>query len=877
MSYYYSNWNKNNRNRPQIENFLTSIYKNLGGKIKQFKKDRWSWKKALKWTLYAGGAFLLLGSLTFATISLSLPDPNKLSARVVPQSTKIYARDGTTLLYEIHGEAKRTLVELSDIPDYAKQATISIEDKDFYKNNGINFKGIIRAIFSNITSGDLTGQGGSTITQQFVKNAILTREKTLTRKIKEAVLSIEIEQRYSKDEILKLYLNEIPYGQNAYGIEAAAQTYFGKHVKDITLPEAAYLAALPQRPSYYSPSGPNLDKLEIRKNFVLDQMEAQGYITKEQHDQAKAEKVVFNKVKDSILAPHFVLYVQQILADKYGEKALEEGGLNVVTTLDYNMQQIADKAVKDGVARNEKANKASNAALVGIDPKTGQILAMVGSRDYFDDSQDGQVNVALRERQPGSSVKPYVYATAFKQGMAPATMLLDVKTVFGTYGAGQEYSPSNYNGVSNGPLPMRKTLAGSLNVPAVKTLALVGVQNAIDTMKDMGITSDINSTRCGLSLVLGGCEITLLDHTTAMGVFANGGMLHEHTPILKITDPKGKVLEQYEENPGREVLDPQVAYEIVSIMTDNDARSYVFGSQSPLILADRVVGAKTGTTQQWKDGWTMGYTPSLVAGVWTGNNDSSEMRAGADGVITAAPIWNQFMREALKGTPAEQFAEPSGIQHIFVDSLTGKLPTEFSPSTKSEVFASFAVPQDYDNVHVGVKVNRENGKLATEDTPEDLIEERVYTVLHSEKPEDPNWENPVRAWAQAAGYQYPPTELDDGSENPDGEAGTHVSFVTPTNNQEINSMPMTVQIQVSGGKKPEEVELYLEGTYIGKKTSAPYSFSVNSTQDGWQTLLAVVKMPTGDSIENSIRIYVKPNTSFKVPGLPVELTDKKKK
>ncbi len=871
MSYYYSNWNKNNRNnKPQIEKFLTSLFKGLKDKATEFKKEKWSWRKATKWGLYLAGAFLLLGSITFAIVSLSLPDPNKLNSRIIPQSTKIYARDGTTLLYEIHGEAKRTLVELSDIPDYAEHATIAIEDKDFYKNNGINFKGIFRAIFSNVTSGNLTGQGGSTITQQFVKNAILTREKTLTRKIKEAVLSIEIEQRYTKDEILKLYLNEIPYGQNAYGIEAAAQTYFGKHARDITLAEAAYLAALPQRPSYYSPNGPNLDRLEARKNLVLDLMLDQKYITEEQRDQAKNEKVAFSKVKDSILAPHFVLYVQQLLADKYGEKALEEGGLNVVTTLDYKMQEIADKAVKDGVARNEKVNKAENASLVAIDPKTGQILAMVGSRDYFDDEHDGQVNVALRDRQPGSSVKPYVYATAFKQGMSPATMLVDVKTNFGTYGDNQSYSPSNYNGVSNGPLSMRKALAGSLNVPAVKTLALAGVQNAIDTMKDMGITSDINTTRCGLSLVLGGCEITLLDHTSAMGVFAAGGTLHEHTPILKITDPDGRTLEEYEENPGREVLDPQVAYEIVNIMTDNDARSFVFGSNSPLILPDRVVGAKTGTTQAWKDGWTVGYTPSLVAGVWTGNNDSSEMRQGADGVITAAPIWHQFMVEALKGTPAEQFTEPSGIQHVFVDSLSGKLPNEYSPSTKSEIFASFAVPQDYDDVHVGVKVNIQNGKLATDETDEEDIETQVFTVLHSERPEDPNWEDPVRAWAEAAGYGYPPTELDDGSVNPDGETSTRVSFITPINNQQINSFPITVQLQVSGGKKPQEVELYLEGKLIGTKSNAPYSFTVPNAEEGWQTLHAVVKMKSGDELENSIRIFVGdgisilPNNLFKL-------------
>ncbi|MGE5392358.1 MAG: penicillin-binding protein [Candidatus Saccharibacteria bacterium] len=813
-------------------------------------------KKILKWVLYLAAFFLLAGSIVFAVVSLSLPDPNKLMTRVVPQSTKIYARDETTLLYEIHGEAKRTLVDLNDIPDYTKDATIAIEDKDFYKNPGFSWRGIFRSIFTNLKQGDLTGQGGSTITQQFVKNAILTREKTFTRKIKEIVLAIELQQRFSKNDILKMYLNEIPYGQNAYGIEAAAQTYFGKHAKDLSLAESAYLAALPQRPTYYSPTGPHRDKLDDRKNVVLDEMYRQGYITIQQRDAAKNEKVTFSKTKDSIIAPHFVMYVQNLLAEKYGEKTLEEGGLKVITSLDYKMQQAAEQAVADGVARNEKRNNANDAALVAIDPKTGQILAMVGSPDYFNEDHDGQVNAALSDLQPGSSIKPYVYATGFKQGMSPATEIVDVKTVFGTYG-GKEYAPSNYDGQNHGILSIRKALAGSLNVPAVKILSLVGVQNAIDTMKDMGITADISSDKCGLSLVLGGCEISLLDHTSAMGVFANMGVRHEKTPILKVTDGKGKTLEQYQDDGGQEAIDPQVAYEIVSIMTDNDARSFVFGSKSPLILPDRIVGAKTGTTQSWKDGWTMGYTPSLVAGVWTGNFDGTPMRQGADGVVTAAPIWNQFMREALKGTAPEQFLEPTGIQHIYVDSVSGKLPTEYTPQTKSEVFASFAIPKDFDDVHVPVQINKLNGKRATDQTPPDLVETRVYTVIHSEKPDQPNWEIPVQNWARAAGYSYPPTELDDGSmSQPSGN--TQVQFISPSNNQEIKSVPFNAQVSVTG-QTPQSVEMYLEGEYQGSKSQAPYTFSLDPNKKGWQTVMVIVRLPNGDSIQNSLRVNVNPN------------------
>lgn len=803
--------------------------------------------------LYCFAFFLIVGSLTFAIVALSLPDPNKLNTRDVPQSTKIYARDGTTLLYEVHGEVKRTLVDPKDLPSFVPQATIAIEDKNFYRNPGVDWKGILRSVWVDITSGS-KAQGGSTITQQFVRNAILTRQKSIIRKVKEAVLAIEIDQKFSKDDILKLYLNEIPYGQNAYGIQAAAQSYFNKDAKNLDLAEAAYLASLPQAPSLYNPNGPNRDLLDKRHEAVLQAMYDQGYITKEQMDQAKSEVVTFSKIKDSILAPHFVTYIEQQLADQYGQQTLEEGGLNVVTTLDWNLQQIADKAVKDGAARNTKSNKANNAALVAMDPKTGQILAMVGSADYFNDDIDGQVNVALRPRQPGSSFKPYVYATAFKQGMSPSTMLVDVATNFGTFG-NKDYIPHNYDGQDHGIVNIRKALAGSLNVPAVKTLSLVGVQNAIDTAKAMGIThTELDADTCGLSLVLGGCEVTLLDHTAAMGVFANMGVKHETSDILKVTDGKGNVLQEWKEDSGTEALDPQVAYEIDSVMTDNDARAYVFGAHSPLTLSDRVVAAKTGTTQSFKDGWTMGFTPSLVAGVWTGNNDSTPMRQGADGVVTAGPIWNQFMKNALAGTPPEQFQEPPGIQHIAVDSISGKIPTSYTPSTRQDVFASNAVPKDYDDVHVPVKINKLNGKLATDQTPSDLVETQVYTVIHSERPNNPSWENPVEAWAKAAGYAYPPTEKDDGSVDPNF-IQNQLKFITPCNNQEITSLPFAVQID-PGSNQVRTIDLDLDGVAIGEVSQSPYTFTINAAKDGKQTLTATAKLQNGSSISNSIVVNI---------------------
>ncbi|HEX5429961.1 MAG TPA: penicillin-binding protein [Patescibacteria group bacterium] len=805
----------------------------------------------IRLALYCFALILILGSVTFAVVALSLPDPNKLNDRQVAQSTKIYASDGLHLLYEVHGEVKRTLVDPKDLPAYVGEASIAIEDKNFYNNPGVDWRGILRSVYVDVTSGSKS-QGGSTITQQFVRNAILTNQKSWIRKIKEAVLAIEIDQKFSKDDILKLYLNEIPYGQNAYGIQAAAQSYFGIDAKNLDLAQAAYLASLPQGPSLYNPNGPNRDLLDARHEQVLDNMYEQGYITEQQRDDAKKEVVVFSKIKDAIQAPHFVTYVEQQLAAEYGEQTLEEGGLTVITTLDWNLQQLAQQAVDDGVARNTKSNKADNAGLIAIDPKTGKLLAMVGSADYFNDDIDGQVNVTLRPLQPGSSIKPYVYATAFKQGMGPATMLTDVVTDFGTYG-GKDYIPHNYDNSSHGVVSIRTALDGSLNVPAVKTLDLVGVQNAIDTMKDMGITADISADKCGLSLVLGGCEIELLDHTSAMGVFANTGVRHNVADILSVTDPQGNILQQWQADEGTQVLDPQVAYEINNVLSDNNARAFVFGSNSPLTLPGRPVAAKTGTTQSWKDGWTLGYTPSLVAGVWTGNTDGTPMRAGADGVVTAGPIWHEFMASALKDTPVEQFQEPAGIQHILVDSLSGKLPTQYSPSTKEEVFSSFA-KLETDDVHVPVQINKQNGLLATDQTPPDLVETKVYTVIHSEKPNDPAWENPVEAWAKAAGYSYPPTQQDNGSVD-QNFITNQVKFITPTSNQEITSLPLNVQVD-PGASNVSEIDLDLDGIPEGSKNSAPYTFTIDSAKKGWQTLTATVKLSDTSSITTSIRIHV---------------------
>lgn len=618
-------------------------------------KKRWP-RRLLKLFLWGAAVFLLFAIGVFAYYAKDLPSPTKLNSRQVVESTKIYDRTGEHLLYEIHGEEKRTSIPLDQMSQIVRAATISAEDQDFYNHHGVQFKAIARAAIYDIL-GRHVSQGGSTITQQLIKNTVLSPEQTFTRKVKEVILAVELEQKFSKDEILEMYLNEIPYGSNAYGIQAAAQTFFGKDAKDLNLAESAMLAALPKAPTYYSPYGSHQDELKYRQEYILDQMAKLGYITADQAKEAKGFDVLaeVRPFQENISAPHFVMYVKEQLVNRYGETQVEEGGMKVYTTLDWNLQQAAEQAVKKGVATNITKYKATNAALVAIDPKTGQILSMVGSRDYFDKSIDGQVNVAVRPRQPGSSFKPYVYATAFKKGYTPDTVIFDTETNFGT--KDQPYTPMDYDGKFRGPVKMKEALAESLNIPAVKTLYLAGVNNSINTAKSMGITTLTDPGRLGLSLVLGGGEVTLLDHVSAFGTFATGGIRHDKTPILKITDSQGKTLDEYKSSFGERVLDTNICAKIDSILDDNKLRAPIFGSNTPLRFDDRQVAAKTGTTNEWRDAWTVGYTPGIVAGVWAGNNNNSPMAQGADGVYSAAPIWRDFMNQALANTAIEKFPD----------------------------------------------------------------------------------------------------------------------------------------------------------------------------------------------------------------------------
>lgn len=809
-------------------------------------------KPALLWGATLGVALFLVGvlgtTIAFAWYSRDLPDPNTLMERNVPQSTKIYDRTGETLLYEIHGEEKRTLVKIEDIPDTVKWATVSIEDKNFYTHHGIDWKGLVRAVVKGVTRGRRIG-GTSTLTQQFVKNAILTNERSLPRKLKEFVLAMQIERLYSKDQILQLYLNEIPYGSTIYGIESAARGYFGKSAKELTLDEAALLAALPQAPDRYSPygtgsRGDNRVALVGRQHYVLDQMAAQGYLPKDQTEEAKKidtlGKLVPKRIGD-IKAPHFVTYVRSQLIEEYGQRTVEEGGFKVTTSLAWDMQQIAEEEVMKGVDLRGPRYKFTNGSLVAIDPKTGHILAMVGSKDFFDQENDGQVNVALRPRQPGSSFKPIVYAAGFLKGYTPEMTLWDVNTKFKT--DLKDYEPKNYNLKENGPVSVRMALQGSLNIPAVKMLYLVGVGRVIDFAEELGYTTFADRSRFGLALVLGGGEVKLLEHTNAFATFANQGKQMPITSILKVEDAKGSTLHEWEEGTGRQVVDRDVALRISDVLSDNNARAFIFGARNFLTLPDRPVAAKTGTTNNYHDAWTMGYVPQLAAGVWIGNNDNTEMSRGADGSVIAAPIWQAFMTRALKGTAVEGFPKPPPSDTV-KPILLGK-----SSETK-------------------VRVDRVSGKRATEFTPPELVEERTYREAHSElwyidkddprgpaptnptaDPQFANWESSVKIWAAREGwdaFSTPPTEDDDVHTEANRP---QISLLSPSPNATWNTREPVISVSVSSARRITRVEATLDGTPIGASLDGSFSFNAkipNSIGIGFHDLTVTATDDVGN-------------------------------
>ncbi|HUC20776.1 MAG TPA: transglycosylase domain-containing protein [Candidatus Polarisedimenticolaceae bacterium] len=810
------------------------------------------------------GTGLLAIVALFAYFAKDLPSPGKINARIGAQNTVFYDRTGQTKIFEIHGDKNRKVVEFNQMPKDLRNATIAIEDRNFYKEGAFSVNGTLRAAFYNFTKRGRF-QGGSTITQQYVKNALLNpSDFSITRKIKELILSIEIDQLYKKDDILRLYLNEIPYGSQAYGVEAACRTFFPGNIKDdncsaqMTLSQSATFAAMANLPTYYSPYGQHLEALKSRQALVLNTMAQQKYITQEEADAAKVtDFAAIGLAPAPQIAtqvspyPHFAQYAQEYLENKYGTRTVESGGLKVITSLDIKKQKLMERAINgpNGITAVRHSG-GSNVAMVSGDPKTGQVLAMMGSYDP-NDKDFGAFNVALANRQPGSSFKPIVYATAMKGNWGPGSTLYDVKTDFGG-----GYVPKNYSGGNYGVQSIRTALAGSLNIPAVKMLYIAGVADSIKTAHALGIsTLNMPASHYGLTLVLGSGEVKLNDMVNAYESFANGGVHHEATPILKITDPRQHVLmDTSKPTKPKRVLDAQISYLMANIMSDTKARQYIFGANNPLQINGRTVAAKTGTTTDFKDAWTMGYTPDLVTGVWAGNNNNQPMTSEA--VDIAAPLWHDYMagytdrktREKVPGALDEypttsNWTAPPGIQSLTIDADTGGAVTAATRRRRTDVFPSWYKPQAAGGLKTAT-IDKVTGKLATECTPPAAVQTvtagQVHAEIASTDEAYTRWQTPVAALARSLGYSSGggaiPTEKDNLHSCSDTKPAVNVSVSG-------NSTLVITANVTSGTHTANALTFYFDDQIISTQAingSTSYSFSYDAPASGSHTIKAVV-------------------------------------
>ncbi|OIO20480.1 MAG: hypothetical protein CO029_01545 [Candidatus Magasanikbacteria bacterium CG_4_9_14_0_2_um_filter_41_10] len=832
---------------------LIHIFRALGWLLKKipwgapFRKGNGKRTFKILLILFILGLIGAVGIIAWA--SKDLPDPNKLTDRQIAQSTKIYDRTGEHILYEVFQDQKRTLVTIDELPKNLINGVIATEDTTFYQHHGVRPLSIIRAVLVGLLPGKRI-QATSTLTQQLVKNAILTDERSLTRKLKEVILSFRLEQIYTKDQILQIYFNEIPYGSTNYGVESASQSYFGKAASDLTMAEAATLAGMPKAPSSYL-NDP--EKLKARRNFVLRRMNEEGYITEAEKTAAQAEPLNLDVSYSNIDAPHFVLYVKEKLVEDYGEQMVDTGGLKVITSLDWEKQQIAEEVIDEvGTPKLAEAG-ANNTSLLALDPRTGQILAMVGSKDFYDDSIDGQFNVAtLGKRQPGSSFKPIIYAAAFEKGYTPNTILYDVVTNFAS--SGKSYTPKNYDLSEHGPVTMRQALQGSLNIPAVKTLYLVGDKKGGDFAERLGYTT-LGEGDFGLSLVLGGGEVRLIDHVGAFATFANDGVRHAPVSILKVEDKNGDALYEWKQDKGEKVLDKQITDTLSNVLSDDAARAYVFGAGGILTLSGRSVAAKTGTTNGYVDAWTVGYTPSLVAGVWAGNTNNTAMKRGYGGSIVAAPIWHAFMERSLEGSSVESFPP---------------LP---------EIKTDKPVLNGSTGGGITLKVDEITGRIATSSTPEQYIVEKTFIQPHSilhyvnkddpqgPAPEDPStdpqyaiWEQAIQDWIVRKqtedpdwhlSFEEPPTEYDD----------THslalipsLEVVYPAPSTTIHSRQIDTDIRVSAPRGVTKVTYQLDGVYVGVVREHPFNlhYYAQGLSEGTHLLIIQVEDDVGNKLTKEV-------------------------
>jgi penicillin-binding protein 1C len=779
---------------------------------------------------------ILVGFFLIWAATIKTPDLSSFDDRLLGQSAKIYDRTGNVLLYDLSEKVRRTITPFDQISPYVKKTTIAIEDVEFYSHGGIKVSSIIRAVIANLFSLKFS-QGGSTITQQVVKNSLLSQNKTITRKIKEWILAIKLEKTASKDTILNMYLNEAPYGGNIYGIEEASSLFFNKKSIDLTLAESAYLASLPQSPSTLSPYGKNKDKLEARKNLVLKKAFDAKMITEDEYNKALNEKVVFQpKSIAGIKAPHFVMYVKDYLLEKYGDELLAKGGLKITTTLDYELQQKSEDLVYNYVTKNGPAFKATNAAVVATDPKTGQILMMVGSKDYFDKENDGNFNVITAHRQPGSSFKPFAYATAFSKGYTPETPLYDVLTEFNVNcsplgdnnnpdPSSKCYSPQNYEGGYKGLMNFRSALAQSRNIPSVKVLYLAGIDDTIKTATAMGINDLGSVSQYGLSLALGGGEVSPLDMTSAYGVFANDGQKAPVISVLKIETEKGDILEEIPQTtPLKQVIPQQTARLINDVLSDAKARSSIFSTS---YFGDRQVAIKTGTTNNSRDAWTIGYTPSISIGAWMGNNNNTPMAQQASARIVS-PLWKSIMDFELARIPVENFEVPE--------------PSE--PGLKPFLIGSWMGP--------GNEVHSELYWVDRRD-PKGSI-----PGMNSRDEQFRNWEYGVNSWStgsQAMDLIGSNVNYIPGSENGVFKITSPVKFTTIDKNSRQTILVSGLKTNITS------VEYYINDVLIGKSIEPPFTFSYipkeTQSSDFEDELKAIATDSSGNKIEDSTVYSVK--------------------
>lgn len=825
------------------------------GRRSRFGKLKWNKENILKYlgltALFGtlGGIFLML--IMFAWFARSLPDPNKIVRRE-GYSTKIADRDGGTL-YELYTDYNRIPIKIADVPKQLQEATIAIEDKDFYNHQGFSVWGMIRGSLRGITRG--RAQGGSTLTQQLVKNVLLTSERSLPRKFKELVLAMQIERKFSKEEILQMYLNEAPYGGTAIGIAAASERYFGIEPKDLNLTQSAILAGMPQAPSRYSPYGSDKQAYVARSTAVLRRMREDGYITKQEEEESLSQlpTVEFKEQVSSLKAPHFVFYVKDQLVDLLGEAVVEQGGYTVTTTLDSELQDFSQATVKEEIDKLEKVHVTNGSAMV-MNPQNGEILAMVGSKDYFAPDYDGKVNVAMALRQPGSAIKPVTYATAFSKGYAPSSMLLDVPTKFPGGKEGEFYEPKNYDGKFHGPIQLRFALGSSLNIPAVKLLSLVGLKDMLQTAYDMGFDSleptAENMKRFGLAVTLGGGEVRLYDLVHAYSAFANGGERVEPVSILKV-EKDGQILYEAKQAKKQRVLSEEVAFLINHVLYDNNARLLTFGSNSFLNMSGRSIAVKTGTTNDKRDNWTIGWSTQAVVGVWVGNNDNSAMKEVASGVTGASPIWRKIILKTWEKYKGDDFKPPSGVEARQVDTVSGYPEHDGYPS-RADYFVKGTAPTEPDPIHTKVKIcRRDNSKLASAiDIARGEYEEKEFYVL---KQESTAWENDIWAWIDSQGeekYKVPREECS-------ADTDTVIGFEKPGNKEKLNNNTFEVRLRITTSKEIEWVKLYVDGSQretFGSEKLVSTTITLDNNKA--YELKGVVRTRDGEEKESAIRIGV---------------------